>query len=92
MIEVLDPSYEEEHDACRKAPRPASLSGSTVGFISNGKANTRPFFDHLERILREEWGVGEVVRRIKSNYSSPAEVELIDEAARWQAMFAGVGD
>jgi hypothetical protein len=92
MIYVLDPSYEQDHEAWEIAARPATVSGATVGFISNGKANTRPFFDHLERILREELGVADVVRRTKSNYSAPAEAELIDEAARWQVMFAGVGD
>jgi hypothetical protein len=92
MILVLDPSFEQEQRAWEPAARPATLTGTTVGIISNGKANTRPFFDHLERILRDEWGVAEVVRRTKSNYSAPAESELIDEAARWHVLFAGVGD
>jgi hypothetical protein len=92
MIRVLDPTFEQEHRAWPLAARPSTLSGTTVGFISNGKANTRPFFDHLERILRDEWGVADVVRRTKSNYSAPAEPELIDEAARWHVLFAGVGD
>ena len=92
MIRVLDPSFEQEQQRWKVAPRPTALSGTTVGFISNGKANTRPFFDHLERILRDEWGVADVVRRTKSNYSAPAESELIDEAARWHVLFAGVGD
>ena len=92
MIHVLDPSFEQEHRPWERAARPGTLRGATVGFISNGKANTRPFFDHLERILREEWGVAEVVRRTKSNYSAPAEPELIDEAVRWHVLFAGVGD
>ncbi len=92
MLRVLDPSFEQDHRAWALAPRPATLTGTTVGFLSNGKANTRPFFDHLERILRNEWGVAEVVRRTKSNYSAPAEAALIDEAARWHILFAGVGD
>jgi hypothetical protein len=92
VIRVLDPSFEDEHPEWVPARRPPTLGGTTVGFISNGKANTRPFFDHLERILREDWGVAEVVRRTKSNYSAPAEAELIDEAARWHILFAGVGD
>ena len=92
MIDVLDPSFEQPQQAWTPAPRPTTLTAITVGIISNGKAGTRPFFDHLERILREEWGVADVVRRTKSNYSVPAETELIEEAARWQVMFAGVGD
>ena len=55
-----------------RAERPLTLVGATVGIISNGKAGTRPFFDHLERLLREEWRVGEVVRLTKGNYSAPA--------------------
>ncbi len=92
MFEVLDPSFEEQARSAELPARPASLAGATVGIISNGKLNTRPYFDHLERLLRDEWGVAEVVRRTKSNYSAPAEAALIDEAATWAAMFAGVGD
>ena len=46
-----------------------------------GKAGVARFFDHVEAILREEWGVAEVVRRTKGNYSAPAETELMEEAA-----------
>lgn len=89
---VLDPTYEEHAAASVLPARPVSLAGATVGIISNGKANTRPFFDHLEALLRERWGVAEVVRRTKRNYSAPAENEIIAEAAGWAAMFAGIGD
>ncbi len=89
---VLDPSFEEDAVSVELPARPTSLAGKTVGFISNGKMNTRPYFDHLERLLKEEWGVAEVVRRTKSNYSAPAQRELMDEAAGWAALFAGVGD
>lgn len=92
MVTVLDPSFEEAPETFALPPRPTDLRGATIGIISNGKAATRPFFDHLERLAREEWGVAEVVRRTKSNYSAPAEDGLIDEAAGWAVMFAGVGD
>ena len=92
MITVLDPSFEDDAAPFALAARPRSLVGATVGIISNGKANTRPFFDHLARVARAEWGVAEVVLRTKSNYSAPAERDLIDEAAQWAVLFAGVGD
>ncbi len=92
MITVLDPSFEEDAEPLRLPARPATLRGATVGIISNGKQNAKPFFDHLTRLLRDEWGVAEVVLRTKSNYSAPAESELIDEAARWAVLFAGIGD
>ena len=92
MLTVLDPTFEHDTKGFTLAKRASDLRGATVGIISNGKANTRPFFDHLDRLLHDEWGVAEVVRRTKSNYSAPAEVELINEASTWAALFTGVGD
>ena len=78
--------------AGRVAPRVASLAGKTVGFISNGKEGTTGFFAHLERMLREELGVAEVIRRVKSNYSAPADPDIVDELRRWHAVVTGIGD
>ncbi|MFM7534548.1 MAG: hypothetical protein ACKO91_01970 [Acidimicrobiales bacterium] len=92
MITVLDPGFEADAERLVLAPRPGLLRGATVGIVSNGKAGTKPFFAHLGRILRDEWGVAEVVVRTKANYSAPAETELLDEAVRWAVVFTGVGD
>jgi hypothetical protein len=91
-IEVLDPTSEDDPEPVSLAPRLATLAGTTVGLLSNGKAGTARLFDHIEAILRDEHGVADVVRRTKANYSAPAEAELMDEAARWSALFAGTGD
>ncbi len=91
-ITVLDPTFEDDAEPVVLAARLTTLEGATVGIISNGKSNTRPFFAHLARILRDEWQVASVVLRTKSNYSAPAEVELINEASTWGAMFSGIGD
>lgn len=91
-MEFLDPSHEDRAVGGDPAPRLASLEGTTVGVISNGKEATRPFFDHMERILRDDYGVAEVVRRVKLNYSAPAEADLMAEAIGWDAVLSGVGD
>ena len=92
ILHILDPTHEERPEIRELAPRLATLRGGTVGFVSNGKAGTRAFFDELERLLVERWEVAEVVRTTKANYSAPAEAELIAQAAGWTTMFAGVGD
>jgi hypothetical protein len=92
MITVLRPDHDDDVAPLDLPHRPRDLTGATVGIISNGKASTRPFFDHLDALLRREWRVADVVRRIKSNYSAPAERDLIAETAGWAVMFAGVGD
>jgi hypothetical protein len=91
-IEVLDPSHENDAREFAPATRLASLKGTTVAIISNGKKGTKPFFDAFERELLEGLGVAKVVRLTKANYSAPVEPELLNEAERWQALIAGVGD
>ena len=65
MITVLRPDYEQTASPLSLARRPVALVGTTIGILSNGKANTRPFFDHLDDLLRRHWHVAEVVRRTK---------------------------
>lgn len=91
-VEVLDPTAEEDRNEPSLAPRLATLRGATVCLLSNGKSGTKGLFDHLERLLRDRWGVAEVVRRTKANYSAPAEDELMAQSSGWAAMFAGIGD
>jgi len=91
-IEVLDPSHESEAREFAPAKRLQTLKGATVGIISNGKKGTKPFFDAVERALVDGYGVAKVVRLTKANYSAPAEPEILNEAERWQALIAGVGD
>jgi len=91
-IEILDPTHEGEATGFAPAPRLASLRGARVAIVSNGKQGTRPFFDAFERELRDRHGVAEVVRLTKSNYSAPAEPEVMAKATAADALVAGVGD
>jgi hypothetical protein len=89
---VLDPTNEMRAAGGRLAARPSSLQGKTIGFISNGKEGTNGYFAQLERMLREELGVGHVIWRTKSNYSAPADAHIISEIPKWEAVVTGVGD
>jgi hypothetical protein len=91
-IQVLDPSNEAAPPLGKPASRPVLLAGKAVGFISNGKEGTKGFFAHLDRMLREEFGVADVVLRVKSNFSAPADRDIVDEIARWHAVVTGIGD
>jgi hypothetical protein len=92
MIRVFDPTNEMTVAGIQPAPRPASLAGKTVGLISNGKEGTKAYFAHLDRMLREELGVANVIWRTKSNYSAPADQHIVDEIKNWHAVVTGVGD
>ena len=91
-FQVLDPTNESVPPLGQLAPRFTSLRGKTVGFISNGKEGTKGYFAHLDRMLRAEFGVANVVGRVKSNYSAPADGYIVTEIANWDAVITGIGD
>lgn len=91
-IEILDPTHEGGAPNFALAARLSGLKGKTVGIVSNGKYGTKPFFDAFEQSLRNDFGVAEVVRRTKSNYSAPADAEIMQEAPKWDVLVAGIGD
>jgi hypothetical protein len=91
-IRVLDPTFEESISTVAKRNRLTSLSGCSIGFLDNGKPNSREFFDQLEPILRSEYGVSDVLRFMKPDSSRPAPPELIAEVSRCDAVISGVGD
>jgi hypothetical protein len=92
ILRVFDPTNERKAAGGQPAPRLASLKGKTIGFISNGKEGTQGYFTHLDRMLRQEFGVADIVFRRKSNYSAPADAHIVDEIKNWQAVVTGVGD
>jgi hypothetical protein len=91
-IEFLDPTHENDAGGFVQSPRLSTLRGAVIAIVSNGKKGTQPFFDAFERGLIETHGVAEVVRLTKSNYSTPVDASLLGDAARWNALVAGVGD
>jgi hypothetical protein len=92
ILRVLDPTNEMREADGRPAARLSSLRGKTIGFISNGKEGTKGYFTQLERMMREDLGVAQVIWRTKSNYSAPADVHIIGEIPTWDAVVTGVGD
>jgi len=92
ILRVFDPTNERNAVGGQPAARPVTLAGKTVGFISNGKEGTKSYFAHLDRMLRQEFGVADIVYRTKSNYSAPAGAAIVDEIKNWQAVVTGVGD
>ena len=85
-IEFLDPTHEESSGEFLAAARLETMLGTTVGIISNNKKGTLPFFDAFEKELFETYGVSKVVRRIKSNYSAPADPHIVEKMAEWDAV------
>lgn len=91
-ITVLNPTSESDAELLRLAPPLASLRGSLIGFLDNGKVNTDAIFQQVSRMLAEEHGVREVVWRRKPDFSRPAPAGMIAELSACDAIITGVGD
>jgi len=91
-IQILDPTHEKSHGDFALATRLSSLRDARVGIISNGKEGTKAFFSALDAQLKQAHGVAEVIHRVKSNYSAPADAHIVEEAVEWDALIAGIGD
>ena len=45
--------------------------------MDNGKINVRPLLDHMEMMLRSQYGVHDVVRLRKPDFSRPAPAPML---------------
>ncbi|HEX2174114.1 MAG TPA: hypothetical protein VHL09_16905, partial [Dehalococcoidia bacterium] len=77
------------HDA---APALGDLAGKTVGFLDNGKANCHIFFDTLEKVLIEQYGVKSTLRRRKPIVAAAAPAPMLEDLSACDAVIVGMGD
>jgi hypothetical protein len=92
-IRVLSPIAEATTETVRVPPLPPTLEGRTVGFLDNTKTNFDRLADEIGALLRVEHGVKAIVRRRKSNASTPASPEMLAELAKaCDVVFAGSAD
>lgn len=91
-ITVLNPTSRSEAESLRLALPVASLRGSVIGILDNGKVNTDAIFHRVSRMLREEHGVREVLWRRKHDFSRPAPAVMIAELSACDAIITGIGD
>lgn len=93
-MEILDPrTAPEGGEALHLNPRPASLKGMRIGFLDNGKRNSRRVLEHLAAALTERHGLAESVIVTKPSHSAGAPASMItDLQRRCDLVIAGIGD
>jgi hypothetical protein len=93
MIRVLSPVGVAGGDTASVPPLPGSLSGLTIGFLDNRKANFDLLADEIGALLAKEQGVKAVVRRRKANAATSAAPEIVAGLAKdCDVVFAGSAD
>ena len=73
---LLDPTDKVERTHKAFAPRLDSLTGKTIGLLDISKAKGAFFLDRVEEVLREQYGVKEVLRRMIPTVTRPAPEPL----------------
>jgi hypothetical protein len=80
---LLDPTDKVERTRKEFAPRLDTLSGATIGLLDISKSKGSFFLDRVEEVLRQQYGVKEVLRRMKPTVTRPApesiKVELTEK-------------
>jgi hypothetical protein len=91
-IRVFNPTAEDAAATHMGAARLPSLEGRTIGLLDNSKSHVRELLDHVEEILRTQYGVAEVLRWRKPDASRPAPPALLADMQRCEAVISAVGD
>ena len=91
---LVNPLDETPRTQQPPAPRLHTLAGKTLGLLDISKPGGNLFLDHLERLLKERFEVGQIVRAMKPTFAKPAPDEVIDVliAARCDAVIEALAD
>jgi hypothetical protein len=92
-IRVLSPVGVVLKETVNIPPLPRDWTGRTVGFLDNTKPNFDRLVAGIADVLRERYGVREVVHRKKANAATPAAPEIVAALAKeCDVVFTGSGD
>jgi len=92
-ITVLSPVGETRAAAAGIPTLPSNLRNLTVGFLDNTKHNFDRLVTEMGAILRERFGVKDVVHARKANAATGAAPEIIEALGKkCDLVFAGSAD
>lgn len=91
---LINPLNETQCKPRRAAPRLDTLEGKTIGLLDISKPGGNYFLDHVERLLKEQFGVANVVRTMKPTFTKPAPAAVIEQLvnARCDAVIEALAD
>lgn len=90
---LLDPTDKVEREQRAFAPRLDALAGKTIGLLDISKSKGAFFLDRVEEVLREQYGVKDVLRRMKPTVTRPAPVPLkVELTEKCDALIEALSD
>jgi hypothetical protein len=91
-VTLVHPGNESVPQAAAPPPRLASLSGKKLGLLDISKPGGSFFLDRLEKILRERYGVSEIIRAQKPTFAKNALVPVIEQLRSMDAVIEALAD
>jgi len=90
-VAYLDPTGHVQVVERQNAGRLSSVKGTTAALLDNGNDTSGFFFEALAGILRDEYGVAQVILKTKFSSAKPADEGMLADMARdADFMIAGV--
>lgn len=91
-ITLVNPMNETAREALSAAPRLSELTGKTIALLDIGKPGGGIFLDRMEQLLKDRWGVAQVVRETKPTFAKPAPAAVIDQLRGVDAVIEALAD
>ena len=79
---LVDPTTQPLATMFHGAPRLQDLTNKRVGFIDDSKENAQELLEEIAAVLRQRFGIANVVYHRKPSASKPAAPEVIQELAK----------
>jgi len=74
---LVNPVDETPRVFSKAALRLTNLTGKTIGLLDISKPGGNIFLDQLEQLLKQRYGVAEIVRAMKPTFTKPAPDAVI---------------
>ena len=79
MPTLVSPFDEQIADLQTPAPRLEQLAGKTLALLDISKPGGSHLLDRLAELLKERYGVAQIIRESKPTYTKPAPDSLIEK-------------
>ena len=91
-ITLVNPMNEAALNSAPAAPRLATLDGKTIALLDISKPGGSVFLDRIERLLKDRYGVANVIREMKPTFAKPAPAGVLEKIRGADAVIEALAD
>ena len=91
-VTLVNPMNEQAPQAASAARRLTELQGKSIALLDISKPGGSIFLDRIERLLKERYGVANVIREMKPTFAKPAPAGVLEKIRSVDAVIEGLAD